>query len=649
MRCGRRAGSGGWWPAPATRSGRRREAALVADRSGFEGDWFLGVHNPPLRMAVVGAVHIAQALVPMARLAGYDVAVIDPREAFASEARFPGTALSHDWPDEALAAFGLDTRTAVVTLTHDPKLDDPAIAAALRAPVFYLGCLGSPRTHAKRVERLRAAGFGEARDRAHPCAGRRRHRRAVAGGDRGRDPRRDHRAAAPARDAAPLTMRFGPVPAAEAEGAVLAHSLAVGGLRLKKGRVLSAPPTWRRSAAAGRRRGDGGAARAGRSLRGRGGRGGGRGAGAGAGGARAVACRRRSPGGSTSSPRRPGLLRVDAGAVAALNARRPGDHARDAAGLRAGAAAADGGDGQDHPLRASRRRAVSAAAACRGRRRAAGGGASGRARASLILTRTPGMKPSLLAKGAEAVAARLAALGQDDGAAGDGAARGGGGGGGDPGGGGRDGAGARRRRRPRTRRTSARRGSSPRAGGWCASGCRSIRATCSSSASIGGRPVVGLPGCARSPAVNGADWVLERLAAGMPVGDAEIAAMGVGRAAQGDRRRGRSRARAGRRRRGGRGWRRSCWRRARRGGCAGATSCWSRSAGGRCCARSRKRRGRAGPTQVLVVLPPGARGAAGGARAGSTSRVVEARDWAEGMAASIRAGLAAVRRARTRW
>jgi len=137
-------------------------AALVADRSRFAGDWFLGVHNPPLRLVVVGAVHIAQALVPMARLAGYDVTVIDPREAFASEARFPGTAIVHDWPDAALAAHGLDTRTAVVTLTHDPKLDDPAILAALAAPVFYLGCLGSPRTHAKRVDRLRAAGIDEA-------------------------------------------------------------------------------------------------------------------------------------------------------------------------------------------------------------------------------------------------------------------------------------------------------------------------------------------------------------------------------------------------------------------------------------------------------------------------------------------------------
>jgi xanthine dehydrogenase accessory factor len=135
------------------------QAALIADRSGFAGDWFLGVHNPPLRMAIVGAVHIAQALAPMARLAGYDVGVVDPREAFASAGRFPDTRLLHDWPDAALESFGLDTRTAVVTLTHDPKLDDPAIRAALAAPVFYLGCLGSSRTHAKRVDRLTEAGF----------------------------------------------------------------------------------------------------------------------------------------------------------------------------------------------------------------------------------------------------------------------------------------------------------------------------------------------------------------------------------------------------------------------------------------------------------------------------------------------------------
>ena len=134
-----------------------------ADRSGSEESGeFIAVFNPPLRLMVVGAVHIAQALVPMARLAGYVPVIIDPREAFASEARFPGEVLIHDWPDEALAAQGLDARAAVVTLTHDPKLDDPAIMATLASDAFYLGCLGSTRTHAKRLDRLRAAGLDEA-------------------------------------------------------------------------------------------------------------------------------------------------------------------------------------------------------------------------------------------------------------------------------------------------------------------------------------------------------------------------------------------------------------------------------------------------------------------------------------------------------
>jgi xanthine dehydrogenase accessory factor len=136
-------------------------ARLRADRSGIEeGAWFVAVHNPPLRLVVVGAVHIAQPLVAMARLTGYDPVLVDPREAFGSAARFPGETILHDWPDEALAALGLDSRTAVVTLTHDPKLDDPAIRAALASEVFYLGCLGSMRTHAKRVARLTEAGYG---------------------------------------------------------------------------------------------------------------------------------------------------------------------------------------------------------------------------------------------------------------------------------------------------------------------------------------------------------------------------------------------------------------------------------------------------------------------------------------------------------
>ena len=132
-----------------------------SDKSGFEEQTFLAIHNPPLRMAVIGAVHIAQPLMAMARLAGYDAVLIDPREAFGSAARFPGETILHDWPDEALAKRGLDARSAVVTLTHDPKLDDPAIVAALRSDVFYLGCLGSTRTHAKRLARLKEQGFGE--------------------------------------------------------------------------------------------------------------------------------------------------------------------------------------------------------------------------------------------------------------------------------------------------------------------------------------------------------------------------------------------------------------------------------------------------------------------------------------------------------
>lgn len=133
------------------------------DRSGFEedGETFVAIHNPPLRLIIVGAVHIAQALVPMARIAGFDPLLIDPRESFGSEARFPGETILHDWPDEGVAAYGLDTRTALVLLTHDPKLDDPALEAVLRSEVFYIGALGSTRTHAKRVARLSEKGFSD--------------------------------------------------------------------------------------------------------------------------------------------------------------------------------------------------------------------------------------------------------------------------------------------------------------------------------------------------------------------------------------------------------------------------------------------------------------------------------------------------------
>ena len=133
------------------------------DRSGMEadGETFVAVHNPPLRLIVVGAVHIAQALVPMARIAGYDPVIVDPRETFASASRFPGERIEQDWPDEVVARLGLDRRTALVLLTHDPKIDDPALEAVVRSEVFYIGALGSSRTHARRVERMRAAGFSE--------------------------------------------------------------------------------------------------------------------------------------------------------------------------------------------------------------------------------------------------------------------------------------------------------------------------------------------------------------------------------------------------------------------------------------------------------------------------------------------------------
>jgi len=135
---------------------------LVQDRSGplaEESPVFVRSYNPPLKMVVVGAVHIAQSLVPMAALAGFQVIVIDPREGFIAAGRFDGVSVIEDWPDEAMGKVTLDHRTAVVTLTHDPKLDDPALAAALKSPAFFIGALGSTRTHGKRVQRLEGAGF----------------------------------------------------------------------------------------------------------------------------------------------------------------------------------------------------------------------------------------------------------------------------------------------------------------------------------------------------------------------------------------------------------------------------------------------------------------------------------------------------------
>ncbi len=138
------------------------EEAIRSDKSARLGErYFLQVFNPPLRLIVVGAVHIAQALAPLAQIAGYEVTIVDPRKAWATPERFPGLSILDLWPDEGLESLSIDHRTAVITLTHDPKLDDPALQVALRSQAFYVGALGSTRTHAKRVARLEEAGFSQ--------------------------------------------------------------------------------------------------------------------------------------------------------------------------------------------------------------------------------------------------------------------------------------------------------------------------------------------------------------------------------------------------------------------------------------------------------------------------------------------------------
>jgi xanthine dehydrogenase accessory factor len=143
----------------AAQAALRGDESTILEAGGRR--YFVQVHNPPPRLLIVGAVHISQALAPMAALAGYAVTVIDPRRAFATDSRFPSVALSSAWPDEAMAELKPDRRTAVVTLTHDPKLDDPALEAVLRSEAFYIGSLGSRKTHAARLGRLKALGFDD--------------------------------------------------------------------------------------------------------------------------------------------------------------------------------------------------------------------------------------------------------------------------------------------------------------------------------------------------------------------------------------------------------------------------------------------------------------------------------------------------------
>lgn len=147
-------------------------ARFASGRSGREdaADAFVRIHRPSPRLVVVGAVHVTQTLAPMAQAAGFEVTIIDPRGAFATEERFGAYTLLAEWPDAGLMA--LDRESAIATLTHDPKIDDPALEAALQAGCFYIGALGSRKTHARRVERLAAAGFAKAEiDRIHAPIG----------------------------------------------------------------------------------------------------------------------------------------------------------------------------------------------------------------------------------------------------------------------------------------------------------------------------------------------------------------------------------------------------------------------------------------------------------------------------------------------
>lgn len=138
------------------REGFRTDRSGTIEVDGREA--FIKIQNPHLRMIAIGAVHITQALAPIAAQAGYDLIVVDPRTAFATEERFQGIRIDARWPDEALPEIGLDARTAFLALTHDPKIDDPALVQAFQSDVFYIGALGSRRTHAKRVDRLTAQG-----------------------------------------------------------------------------------------------------------------------------------------------------------------------------------------------------------------------------------------------------------------------------------------------------------------------------------------------------------------------------------------------------------------------------------------------------------------------------------------------------------
>ncbi len=157
-----------------------------------EGRVFLTVYVPAPQLVITGAVHISQALAPIGKLLGYDVTIVDPRTAFASPERFPDVKVVAEWPEQALPPLNVDRYTAFVALTHDPKIDDPALTHALKRDCFYIGALGSRKTHGAQGRAAQAAGFFRRRYRAHSRADRARHRRGVAGRDRGRHHGADH-------------------------------------------------------------------------------------------------------------------------------------------------------------------------------------------------------------------------------------------------------------------------------------------------------------------------------------------------------------------------------------------------------------------------------------------------------------------------
>ena len=272
------------------------------------------MHVPSPKLVITGAVHISQALAPMGHLLGYDVTIVDPRTAFATIERFPDVKVIAEWPDVALPPLGIDHYTAFVALTHDPKIDDPGLDIALKSDCFYIGALGSRKTHARRVERLKTErGFTDNDiGRIHSPIG------------------LDIGAVSPSEIAVAIigeitqrlreepgraiAMKFGPVPPRDAQGATAVHTIRQGSLVLKKGTLIG--PCGGGGAGGGRDQGHcRGAARAGRRL---GGQGRGRDR-QGRGGARAFTSSAPSPAAPICSPKTPGVLVVERDAIDELN------------------------------------------------------------------------------------------------------------------------------------------------------------------------------------------------------------------------------------------------------------------------------------------------------------------------------------------